>query len=79
MLNNSVDLLEHAIGYAKKRGFHVRTEVLDGTSSGFCVVGGVSCIFLDQSSTADQQLVEIMKVLQKENAMKAVAGELKAA
>ena len=66
MLNNSVELLEHAIIYAKKKGFRIRTEALDGTASGFCLVQGTPNIFLDQASTADQQLVEIMKVLQRD-------------
>ena len=66
MLNNSVELLEHAIDYAKKRGFRVRTEALAGATSGSCRIGSTGHIFLDQSTTADQQLAEIMKYLKKE-------------
>lgn len=63
MFNNSVELLEHAIEYAKKQGFHVRNETLDGATSGLCRVGQTAIIFLDQSTTAAQQLTEIMSVL----------------
>jgi len=63
MFNNSVELLEHAIDYAKKQGFRVRCETLDGTTSGLCRVGNTTTLFLDQSTTASQQLSEIMAVL----------------
>jgi len=65
MLDNSVELLEHAIGYAKSHGYRIRTEILDGATAGFCRIGNAPCIFLDQSSTADQQLAEIMAILEK--------------
>jgi hypothetical protein len=67
MFNNSVEILEHAIAYAKKQGIRVRREMLDGTTSGLCRIGNAPCIFLDQSSTADQQLTEIMRALQSES------------
>ena len=65
MIQNSVDLLEHAIDYAKSRGFIVRMETLDGVSGGYCRIGGEPCIFLDQASTADQQLSEMMRTLER--------------
>ncbi len=70
MVNNSVELLEHAIGYAKKQGFRVRLESLEGATSGVCRVGKTTTIFLDQSTTAAQQLAEIMAVLRSDIAKK---------
>jgi hypothetical protein len=64
MLNNSVELLEQAVEYAKKQGFRVRSESLEGASGGLCRIGNATTIFLDQSATASQQLTEIMAVLQ---------------
>ncbi|MDZ4852708.1 MAG: hypothetical protein SGI77_25745 [Pirellulaceae bacterium] len=64
MLDNSVELLEHAISYAKSHGFRVRSEGLDGIPGGYCRIGNNPFIFLDQSTTAAQQLTEIMRVLQ---------------
>ncbi len=67
MMKNSVELLEHAIGYAKKQGFRVRSETLEGVNGGLCRVGNTTTIFLDQSTTATQQLAEIMAVLQRDS------------
>ncbi len=66
MSHNSVELLEHAIDYAKKQGIRVRSESLDGATSGFCRIGESTTIFLDPSTTASQQLTEIMAVLQRD-------------
>ncbi len=76
MLDNSVELLEHAIDYAKSHGYRIRTEILDGAAGGFCRIGNAPCIFLDHSSTAAQQLAEIMQVLEQVAATHSLALSL---
>jgi hypothetical protein len=75
MLNNSVELLEQAVEYAKKQGFRVRSESLGGMPGGLCRIGDASTIFLDQSATASQQLAEIMAVLRNHGEKRAMEVE----
>ena len=76
MLENSVELLEYAIGYAKSHGYRIRTEILEGAAGGFCRIGNAPCIFLDHSSTAAQQLAEIMQVLERDASTHSLALSL---
>ena len=52
---HTVELLEEAMETARKLGYQLRQEWLDGTGGGACQFGGKQWIFIDLAlSTADQ-------------------------
>ncbi|NND97159.1 MAG: hypothetical protein HKN47_07515 [Pirellulaceae bacterium] len=60
---NVVQRLNQRLAAAKQMGFNVRTELLDGQQSTWCVLGVTKVIFLDLSQTAAEQLAQLNEVL----------------
>jgi len=52
-------LLQTGIDFAKEQEIEVRLELLDGSTSGLCVYGGKTCIFLDLAQNSLEQLHEL--------------------
>ncbi|MCE5269068.1 MAG: hypothetical protein LLG00_14430 [Planctomycetaceae bacterium] len=62
---HTVELLEHAIGAAKRLGYTIRQDCLAGRG-GSCELKGRKLFFLDLDLGADEQLEQILEVLRAE-------------
>ncbi|HTU26541.1 MAG TPA: hypothetical protein VMF30_14135 [Pirellulales bacterium] len=63
---HTVELLEEAIELAERSGFHVRAEWLAGRGTGWCVLKGQNCLFLDLSETPREQLDRVTQCLREQ-------------
>ena len=54
-----VNRLNRFVEQAKKMGYEIRQEMLDGQGAAVCQVKGKPCLFLDLSSGAAEQLEAI--------------------
>ncbi|HBE68050.1 MAG TPA: hypothetical protein DDW52_07855 [Planctomycetaceae bacterium] len=62
-LANSVDILEEAVAIAKQLGFEVRTEWLAEMPAGPCRIGAKYVLFVDLSTSASEQLSQVLQAL----------------
>ena len=60
---NVVQRLKRRIREAKAMGYRVRTEWLDDQEATWCVIGGVTTIFIDQTQPAADQLGQLEESL----------------
>lgn len=60
---HTVELLEQALAAAKRLGYRVRTEHLDGSQGGVCEFGGKRWLFLDIAKAPLEQLHEVLQLL----------------
>ncbi|TWT82191.1 hypothetical protein CA13_36520 [Planctomycetes bacterium CA13] len=60
---NVVERLKRRSAEAKKLGFHLRTELLDGEQATWCMIGMKKTIFIDLSQTAAEQLRTLDEIL----------------
>ena len=63
-MSNVVQRLAERIAQAKRIGFQVRSELLDGAPATWCVLGSQKVIFLDLSHSASEQLLQLNEVLE---------------
>jgi hypothetical protein len=59
---HTVEQLEHALARAKKLGYKVQQDWLDGCGGG-CEIGGQKWIYLDLALSTDEQLEQVLEVL----------------
>ncbi|MFT5522703.1 MAG: hypothetical protein ACI9G1_000934 [Pirellulaceae bacterium] len=60
---HTVELLEEACRVAKKLGYEIRQEYLDGSRGGACEFGGKKWIFIDLSLNAMEQLDQVTEAI----------------
>ena len=63
MDQNVVARLKQRIDDARRMGFRVRMEPLDGEEATWCEIAGVPTLFVDLAQTAAEQLRQLDEVL----------------
>ena len=61
--DNVVQRLKQRLAQARREGFKVRLEVLDGEQATWCEIAGVPTLFVDLSQTAAEQLRQLEETL----------------
>lgn len=64
---DSVQRFEAAAALAKKLGYRVRHECLDGAGGGSCEVRGQKWIFIDLTLSPAEQLEQLLEVLEADS------------
>ena len=59
----TVELLEEALELARRAGYKVRQEWLDGCAGGACTIREQKWLFLDPTLTPAEQLEEVLNAL----------------
>jgi hypothetical protein len=84
----TVELLEQALALARRSGYKVRQEWLEGCLGGACVIRGQKWLFLDPTQSPREQLEAVLNALWADSEVCAVdvtalleqeAGQRKAA
>jgi hypothetical protein len=60
-----VELIDEALGVLRRAGVEVRSDWLDGRGSELCVVHGQRIMFMDLSTTLDEQLASLLDALRR--------------
>ena len=63
---HTVELLEEALGVARRLGYEVRQDWLGGNGGGHCLVRGRKWLLLDVAQTAGEQLEVVAEALRDE-------------
>ena len=63
---HTVELLEQSMDAARRLGYRVRHECLDGVEGGICEFGGRTWIFLDVTLAAEDRLDQVLSALQND-------------
>jgi hypothetical protein len=66
---HTVELLKEAVSLAKRAGYGVREEWLDGIGGGRCEINGRKSIFIDLAMTPADQLDQILEALRHDPAV----------
>ena len=64
---HTVEILEKAIDVARRLGYQVRQDFLDGAGGGHCLVKGRKMILLDVAQSYDEQLSDMADALRDES------------
>ena len=59
----TVELLEEALELARRAGYKVRQDWLEGSAGGACVIKGQKWLFLDSTLSPREQLEEVLSAL----------------
>jgi hypothetical protein len=59
----TVELLEEALELARRAGYRVRQEWLEGCAGGACTIRGQKWLFLDPTMSPGEQLEEVLNAL----------------
>jgi hypothetical protein len=59
----TLDLLDYLIELARRVGFEVREEWMDGGGAGACLIKGQRILFVDQSLPASERVLQIAQSL----------------
>ena len=70
----TVELLEQALGLARRNGYKVREEYLDDCMGGACVIKGQKLLFLDPAQGPREQLEAVLNALWAEITRTASTG-----
>ena len=62
-MSTTVERLERAIAVARQRGFEVRFEALQGAVGGVCEFGSKRWIFIEITSSVQEQLDQLLASL----------------
>ncbi len=60
---HTVELLEQALELARRSGYRVRQEWLDGSAGGACVVRDQKWLFIDPARSRQDQLADVLEAL----------------
>jgi hypothetical protein len=60
----TLELLDYLIELARRLGYEVREEWLDGAGGGSCVLKGQKILFVDQSLTPSDRIEQIARSMQ---------------
>jgi hypothetical protein len=64
---HTVDLLDEALGAARRLGYDVRQDWLGGDGGGHCLVRGRRMLLLDVAQSPDEQLDIVIDALRSES------------
>ena len=59
----TVELLEHALAVARRSGYQIRQEWLDGCAGGACTIKEQKWLFLDPADSPREQLETVLNAL----------------
>ena len=59
----TLELLDYLIGLARRLGFEIREEWLDGAGGGACLIKGQRILFVDQSLPPAERVEQIAQSL----------------
>ncbi len=62
----TAQLLSQAIEVARRSGFQIREEMLDGAGGGHCLIRGEKCLLLDLAQSQREQLRDVLDALNSE-------------
>jgi hypothetical protein len=63
---HTVELLDEALGAARRLGYDVRQDWLNGDGGGHCLVRGRRLLLLDVAQSPDEQLDIVVEALRSE-------------
>ena len=63
---HTAQLLSQAIDAARRLGYQVREDALDGAGGGHCLIRGKKCLLLDLTQTHREQLNDVLDALRSE-------------
>ena len=63
---HAVELLEHALMFARRGGYRIRQEWLDGSAGGTCEFGGERWLFVDLSLDPHERLEQVLVALEQD-------------
>ena len=69
---NTVQLLSQALDAARRAGYLVREEALDGAGGGHCLIRGKKCLLLDLTQPRREQLKDVLDALRAEPNLSAI-------
>ncbi len=70
---NTVERLEQALRVAKRLGYNIRHEFLDGGAGGTCEIRGEKWMFVDLAICVSDQLDQVIDGLRFDPAIRSVA------
>ena len=70
---HTVELLSQAIDVARKLGYQVREDELEGAGGGHCLIGGKKLLLLDLTQTHQEQLRDVTDALRTEPDLQTLA------
>jgi hypothetical protein len=76
---HKVELLNEAVGAARRLGYEVRQDWLGGNGGGHCIVRGRKWLLLDVAQTVDEQLHVVSEALRGEAGAKQVVNSVELA
>jgi hypothetical protein len=71
---NTIEQLEAALAVARRLGYEVRLERLDGPDGGACEVRGRKQLFVDLNSPPREQLETVLEALRRADAASRTVG-----
>ncbi len=63
---HTAQLLSQAIDMARRLGYEIREEALEGAGGGHCLIRGKKWLLLDMTQTYREQLSDVMDALRVE-------------
>ena len=66
---HTAQLLSHAIGLARRVGYSVREEALEGAGGGHCVIRDQKWLLLDLTQTHQEQFNDVLDALRCETSL----------
>ncbi|MCA9229938.1 MAG: hypothetical protein KDA57_04750 [Planctomycetales bacterium] len=66
---HTAQLLSQALDAARRLGFQVREESLDGAGGGHCLIRGKKCLLLDLTQPQREQLNDVLDALRSETGL----------
>ncbi len=69
---HTAQLLSQALDAARRVGYQVREEALDGAGGGHCLIRGKKCLLLDLTQPQREQLNDVFDALRAEPNLAAI-------
>ncbi len=60
---HTAQLLAQALDAAKKLGYEVREDALEGAGGGHCLIRGKRCLMIDMTQSYREQLADVVDAL----------------
>ena len=63
---HTAQLLSQAIDTARRLGYEIREDALEGAGGGHCLIRGTKCLLLDMTQSYREQLSDVLDALRAE-------------